>query len=329
MIFSVIVPIYNVEKYLRECIDSVLSQNFEDYEIILVNDGSPDNCGKICDEYGDKYSHIKVIHKENGGLSDARNFGMKAASGDYLIFLDSDDFWEGTNVLSDLFEIIKRDHNPDVILHGYTRVGVAIKEEHLSDLIIKENNNFINDFEYLVSKGIYYNSIWTKVLKRKLLLENNLFFEKGLLHEDIPYCFDLVFYINSYSIYPSNFYQYRVRESSITAHINRKNIEHLTSSVNNRLDILLKDDDEILLRKIGLKRFILNDLYFSFRHFLRFSMGDVLSLYNGQKQIWEKSCKVWGKDFMIKKYFNNRKIGYLPFAFALFIVYIEQKIYKY
>lgn len=324
MIFSVIIPIYNVEKYLRECIDSVLSQNFEDYEIILVNDGSPDNCGKICDEYGDKYSHIKVIHKENGGLSDARNFGMKAASGNYLIFLDSDDFWEGTNVLSDLFEIIKRDRNPDVILHGYTNMNN--RNEHLQDFsIVKESNNFVNDFDYLVLKGIYYGSVWTKVLKRELVLKNNLFFEKGLLYEDVIYCFDLAFYIKTYSVYQSNFYQYRIREGSITYRVSRNGMNDLIKIINNKIDFLLINGEEIL----GLKRFILKPLYYSFRNFLRFSVGDVLSLYNGQKQIWEKSCKVWGKDFMIKKYFNNRKIGYLPFAFALFIVYIEQKIYKY
>lgn len=97
MIFSIIVPIYNVEKYLRCCVDSVLAENFADYEMILVDDGSPDGCGKICDEYAGKYPHIKVIHQENGGLSDARNAGIRAAKGDYLIFLDSDDYWADTN----------------------------------------------------------------------------------------------------------------------------------------------------------------------------------------------------------------------------------------
>ena len=97
MTFSIIIPICNVEKYLRQCIDSVLAENFLDCEIILVNDGSPDDCGEICDEYANKYSHIKVIHKHNGGLSDARNAGIKEAKGDYLIFLDSDDYWININ----------------------------------------------------------------------------------------------------------------------------------------------------------------------------------------------------------------------------------------
>lgn len=329
MIFSVIVPIYNVEKYLIECIESVLLQDFNDYEIILVNDGSTDGSAKICDNYAEKYSHIRVIHKENGGLSDARNFGIKQAKGDYLMFLDSDDFWEGTKVLSDLFEIIKKDNNPDVILHGFTRLGIDKKELHFKEKLILNNNGFENDLFFLVLKGIYHNYVWTKIIKREIIINNNLFFEKNLLYEDMPYVFDLAFHINTYSVYWSNFYQYREREGSITSRVNKEKIEHLSKSINNKLNVYLLKDDKKLLVKEGLKKLTLNDLYYSFRHFLRFSIKDVLSLYRGQKQIWEKSCKIWGKDFMIKKYFNNRKIGYLPFPIALFIVYIEQKIYKY
>ena len=116
MQFSIVIPVYNVAPYLRECVDSVLAQNSTDYEIILVDDGSTDNSPAICDEYAEKYSQIKVIHKANGGLSDARNFGIKKAQGDYLMFLDSDDFWNRENVLLDLHNIIK-ENNPDLIIH--------------------------------------------------------------------------------------------------------------------------------------------------------------------------------------------------------------------
>ena len=91
MLFSVIVPIYNIEKYIRRCIDSVLLQSFTDFELILVDDGSPDRCGAICDEYAKKDERIKVIHKENGGLVSARQAGIKVASGDYIFHLDGDD----------------------------------------------------------------------------------------------------------------------------------------------------------------------------------------------------------------------------------------------
>ena len=91
MLFSVIVPIYNIEKYIRRCIDSVLLQSFADFELILVDDGSPDMCGAICDEYAKKDERIKVIHKENGGLVTARQAGIKVAGGDYIFHLDGDD----------------------------------------------------------------------------------------------------------------------------------------------------------------------------------------------------------------------------------------------
>lgn len=98
---SIIVPIYNVEEYIHRCIDSILAQTFTDFELILVDDGSPDRCGEMCDEYAKKDSRIKVIHKENGGLSDARNAGLEIAQGDFIGFVDSDDYIE-----SDMYEIL-------------------------------------------------------------------------------------------------------------------------------------------------------------------------------------------------------------------------------
>jgi len=93
---SVVVPVYNVEKYLRECVDSVIAQTFTDFELILVDDGSPDKSGKICDEYATKDSRVRVFHKTNGGVVDARFFGLRQARGDYVVFLDSDDSWTRT-----------------------------------------------------------------------------------------------------------------------------------------------------------------------------------------------------------------------------------------
>ena len=89
---SIIVPVYKVEKYIHKCIDSILAQTFTDFELILVDDGSPDNCGKICDEYAKEDSRIVVIHKDNGGVSDARNIGISRANGEYIGFVDSDDY---------------------------------------------------------------------------------------------------------------------------------------------------------------------------------------------------------------------------------------------
>ena len=129
MKLSIIVPIYNVEQYLRKCVDSLLAQDISDYEIILVDDGSTDNSGAICDEYTSpsfvnsltRSVVIKVIHQENGGLSAARNTGIKAAKGEYICFVDSDDYWE-PNVLGKLMEQVERD-DLDVLRFNYQNVN--------------------------------------------------------------------------------------------------------------------------------------------------------------------------------------------------------------
>ena len=123
MRFSVIVPIYNVEKYLAECIDSVLAQTFTDFELILVDDGSPDSCGKICDEYAAKDSRITVIHKENGGLVSARKAGIKTAAGEYVVNLDSDDKIT-PEMLGRANEITEK-HNPDLISFAKSSAAMA------------------------------------------------------------------------------------------------------------------------------------------------------------------------------------------------------------
>ena len=120
MLFSVIVPIYNIEKYLKRCIDSVLAQSFGDFELILVDDGSPDNCPAICDEYAAKDERIKVIHKENGGLVSARQEGIKIASGDYVFHLDGDDA-----VLQAVKAAGYRALDPDLDRTGYQLRGLT------------------------------------------------------------------------------------------------------------------------------------------------------------------------------------------------------------
>lgn len=115
---SVIVPVYNVEKYLRQCIDSVLLQSYVDFELLLINDGSKDSSGKICDEYAARDSRVRVLHKENGGVSSARNLGLDNAQGEWIMFLDADDFWADNNILKKLIDVAERD-NLDIVRGEY------------------------------------------------------------------------------------------------------------------------------------------------------------------------------------------------------------------
>lgn len=236
-IFSIIIPIYNVEKYLKQCIDSVLNQNFKLYEVILVDDGSPDNSGIICDEYANKFKHIKVIHKKNGGLSDARNAGIEIASGEYLIFLDSDDYWWDKPVLEPLYELISKG-KPDIILHGHSNIYPnKIYERKYTHEIINADLN--NDLENLLKDNIYDSTSWNKIVKRSIVINNKIIFPKGILHEDNPWCFDIANISKTYSILPYSFYQYRLgREGAITSNITQKHINDIQLTLKNKISIL-------------------------------------------------------------------------------------------
>lgn len=244
MLFSIIIPIYNVDKYLKKSVDSVLAQEFSDYEIILVNDGSTDNSPSICDEYEKKFTQVKVIHKVNGGLSDARNFGIKEAQGDYLMFLDSDDFWEGKSILSEIEEIINKE-NPDMIIHSFTYFytkGKCVEKKITGDRR-DLSFSFKKDFKGLISNNIYYPTAWNKIIRAKILKDNNIHFPKGKLHEDIAWCADIISYIDKYAIYDKPFYFYRQdREGAITNRIYKKNIIDILSIITEKQEKLSKID---------------------------------------------------------------------------------------
>lgn len=258
-LFSIIVPIYNVERYLEQCIESVLAQDYHNYELILVDDGSPDNSIDICVKYAKKYKNIVFIHKTNGGLSDARNAGIQIARGEYLMFLDSDDYWEGINVLSELDEITKE--NKDLIIYDCTFYYKDGKKE--SYPISKQGlvNNYLTDFYTLVERNIFRSSAWTKVIKRKIITDNQLFFPKGKNHEDLDWSFNLAQHINSYAIYDSYFYIYRTkREGSITEFVKPKNTEDLLDIMLEKLIQLDSLSKNLLYR--GLCKYLVNQLVY-------------------------------------------------------------------
>jgi hypothetical protein len=244
MLFSIIIPVYNVEKYLQECVNSVLIQDFSDYEIILVNDGATDNSPTICDEYEKKYSQIKVIHKNNGGLSDARNFGIKEAMGDYLIFLDSDDFWRGEKILSDLFVIIK-ENNPDIIIHGFTHYYDISKhiDTTFFQLYKKKLSKIKQDITKvmninipIIALGIFNSTGWNKIVKREIVKKHNMLFPLGKIHEDVDWCFNLLKYSKNIFVYQNPFYYYRQnREGSITHHVRTKNVSDTIDIISNNI----------------------------------------------------------------------------------------------
>ncbi len=177
---SVIVPIYKVEKYVKRCVDSILNQSYPHLEIILVDDGSPDNCGKICDAYALQDSRVKVIHKINGGLSDARNAGIEAAHGEYLAFVDSDD-WLDFDMFEQLYRLCK-EHNADIAECSYRNIyNDCIKEETICSGEIIEGDG-VDAIEGILDWNHFKPVAWNKLYHKDII--GSIRYPKGKLHED-------------------------------------------------------------------------------------------------------------------------------------------------
>jgi glycosyltransferase involved in cell wall biosynthesis len=226
-IFSIIVPVYNVEEYLCCCLNSVLAQTFQDYECILVDDGSSDNSPIICDEYAQKYSQIKVIHKKNGGLSDARNTGIRASTGKYIVLLDSDDLLFNENVFFDLNKILS-DKSIMVIFNeklAFFNGDLSEVEVHSN---IKKQNPLVIPLEFYIlttKKRFRMMAGWLFILNREFLIKNNLYFETGIYHEDEEWIPRILVAAENIVINYNHFYLYRkIRKGSITEKINPKRL---------------------------------------------------------------------------------------------------------
>ena len=225
--YSIIVPVYNVEKYLNECVESIRKQTYSHYEIILVDDGSTDTCGEICDKIGKKYNNVEVVHKSNGGLSDARNVGISLATGEYLLFCDSDDWWNDENLLAKATICINKFENPELILFSgkkfFENTQKIVWDKGLD--VNRINSSEVMDIlRYLVDSGTYSMSACTKIISRRFLLSNELYFTKGLLGEDLDWFIGVMLGAKSIKAIESFDYCYRIRNGSITQSVSTKYI---------------------------------------------------------------------------------------------------------
>ena len=212
---SVIVPVYNVEKYLSECLDSILKQTYKNLDIILVDDGSTDSSGKICDEYKNRDSRIRVFHKENGGLSDARNAGISVANGNYITFIDSDDI-VGDRYVEFLYNSIIKGKS-DISVCRFKRF--SNKDSIAYDNTEKEENS-IDSKEYYIKTlyqfdhTIYSVSSCAKLYKKEIFKNNR--FDVGRINEDFLICDRVLKEAKTVSLIDSTQYFYRINNSSIT-----------------------------------------------------------------------------------------------------------------
>lgn len=215
---SIIVPVYNVYEYLDKCLKSLVNQELKEIEIIIVNDGSPDNSQEIIDKYQKKYPNIKAYKKENSGLSDTRNMGIKYASGEYIAFVDSDD-----TIKSDMFlKMYEKAKSGDFDI--VTSDIKYVYSDH--DEVIKTTP--YNDTEDIRKVFIdLYPAVCPKIFKRELFTKNNLKFKSGVWFEDVEFMYRLLPYIKKIGVIHEPFYEYLQREKSITSSISPKIYDYI------------------------------------------------------------------------------------------------------
>ncbi len=212
---SIIIPVYNVESYLRECLDSVLSQTFTNWECILVDDGSKDSSGKICDEYAEHDNRFKSIHQTNQGQASARNLALNNAKGDYIMFLDSDDYWISHSVLTELLNLWELNPNAQYIQFSYfsffedKSFPSYNKEAKLT--MLSDSKSIIDAFE----RGQITTITCDKIFHHSVI-GDRIRFPFGVYYEDERFIIDLMEHLNQVVISSKDYYAYRIRSGSTT-----------------------------------------------------------------------------------------------------------------
>lgn len=246
---SIIVPVYNIDKYINKCIDSILNQSFVNFELILVDDGSTDDSGLICDKYANEDSRIRVIHKENGGLSSARNAGLDIAKGKYIGFVDSDDYID-KNMYKYLFEVITRD-NSELAICNYREVyedSINIGEKNKINIPSSEIYN-----KYEILNKLYTHEsgqivvAWNKLYRKELFDEER--YPIGRIHEDEFLIHRILYKCNKISYINDDLYYYLQRENSIMKESFSIRKIDVIDALKDRMDFFRKNNEVELLKK--------------------------------------------------------------------------------
>lgn len=312
---SVVVPIYNVENYLEQCLNSLLKQTLKNIEIILVDDGSPDNSGIIADEYAKKYNNIKVIHQKNSGLGPARNTGILHASGEYVGFVDSDDWVEGSMYNNLLVKA--RESSADVVFGGHKDVIndkiARIKPHPFAEKIITDKNQILDIRKKLFGHAVddteveaYPMRVWTGIYKRNFLLKNKIMFE-NILSEDTIFNLSVYKFANIVAFVNNTDYCYRQdNQPSIMKTFSEKKLNQYVEFLERLNEIAVIDGKNAVIR---VKRMAID--------YERLYVGIVtdsnLSIKNKKIQIGR-----YAKNSIIKELWKNYPINSLPIQQRIF-----------
>ncbi|MBR4618807.1 MAG: glycosyltransferase [Bacilli bacterium] len=248
--FSVIIPVYNVEKYIKKCLDSVFNQSFKDYEVIVVNDGTEDRSMDIVEKYD-----VNIINQKNSGLSSARNAGVKKSKGEYIIFLDSDDYWE-EDLLKEI--ALSTKNNPDIVRFQIQEV----QDNKTINKFNEESFENINGEEAFnrITKYHFVENAWCYAIKRKYYKEKSFSFKEGTIHEDFGLIPLVIIKANAVNSIPYIGYNYVQRSSSIMNTEDYKKTKKKVSDFYNHYKYLIAEIDKTSINSKVFKSFIANSL---------------------------------------------------------------------
>lgn len=326
-LISVIIPVYNVSRYLKQCVDSVLNQSYRNLEIILVDDGSTDDSGLLCDKYALSDSRIVVIHKENGGLSDARNVGIAAARGDYIGFVDSDDFihTEMYRVLADAIE----DNEADIAMANWQFFLDGrendLRDDRTGSILAFEG---METLEFLIYGAGGYRvslSVWDRLYRREIV--ENLFFPKGKCYEDVVWSVK-IFYRARKGVYvDKSLYYYRRRDDSIVGVDNKNGLSRRVVT-----DEIPQIGEQIqFLRDVGQEKMADEVTYFLYEKILRYYTICYYDNSELEEELFEivNSYMPWARSYMHRCGSVRRKCILFASLHALkmliFLVYTKNR----
>ncbi len=324
---SVIVPVYKVEEYLDKCVESIVNQTYKNIEVILVDDGSPDNCPAMCDEWAEKDRRIKVIHKENGGLSDARNAGIKQACGEWIFFVDSDDYIS-ENALQCLLDSAI-DNNCDIAVGRFDEFGAGASHITDADDSIRifsqiEYWQFYYDEFFLGSYKLAANLIISCAKLIKSSVFDDLKFDVSMLHEDEFIIHKLIARCQKIAVVNSCLYYYLQREGSIMSKAKIKNIKCAFDAFFQREEFFISNIEYSSIINSSIE-FLLNriiSLYFDIKYFYK-DLEYCLKLKAEFKKYYRLLKKNCSSDY---EYYDNNKMLFWSFYHNEYLYRIVRKL---
>lgn len=301
-LISVIVPIYKVEEYLARCVESLINQTYKNLEIILVDDGSPDSCPEICDEYANKDNRIKVVHKKNGGLSDARNAGMQMATGEYISFIDSDDY-----VSLDFIEVLYStmiSQDSDIVECSVVKFYEDGRFDEYSDDLKITNFDTVNGLSALISENPFHQHVWNKLYKSKYVID--VPYAVGKLNEDEFWTYQIFGQAKKVTKINKTMYYYFQRQNSIMGNqFNLKRLDAVEGIANRQKYIDEKFPELSKQSKINL----FGSCMFACQSSMKF-------LSHKDKKIAMKILKDYAKSYKLTKDELNMLSGKIKFWFS-------------